>query len=57
MSCSRDGSAKLWDCGTKQCLGTFSGCGGDVNCCAMGTVGEGVDLGQPDTAPSEFSNF
>ena len=57
VSCSRDGSAKLWDCGTKQCLGTFSEGGGSVNSCAVGPVTEAVDLGQPDSVPSKFFNI
>ena len=52
VSSSRDGSAKLWDCGTKQCLGTVSECGGNVNSCDVGPTSEDVDLGQPDTVPS-----
>ena len=54
VSCSRDGTAKLWDCGTKQCLGTFSECGGSVNSCAIGAVSGAVELGQPDSTPSKI---
>ena len=54
VSCSRDGTAKLWDCGTKQCLGTFSECGGSVNSCSVGHVNDSVDLGQPDSTPSTY---
>lgn len=54
VSCSRDGTAKLWDCGTKQCLGTFSECGGIVNSCAVGAVSGAVELGQPESTPSKI---
>ena len=54
VSCSRDGTAKLWDCGTKQCLGTFSENGGNVNSCSVGAVNQSVDLGQPVSTSSKY---
>lgn len=53
MSCGRDGTAKLWDCSTQTCLGTFDECGGIVNCCNLGVPGSQIDLGTPKHAPDE----
>lgn len=55
VSCGRDGTAKLWDCGTQTCLGTIENCGGNVNCCGLGTPPECVDLGNPEHSPCRYS--
>lgn len=44
ISVSKDGSAKLWDCGQSACLSTLTSVEYDaINCCAIGPVA--TDLG------------
>lgn len=59
ISGSRDGTAKLWDCGQQTCLGTWTDLGGVVNDCAISTVKQTtLNLGQPEEPPSKsFADF
>jgi WD40 repeat protein len=54
ISCSRDGTAKLWDSGSQTCLGTFDECGGIVNGCSIGIPTSGFHLGAPDQPTSKY---
>ena len=51
LSASRDGTARLWDVGTQQCLATYAPEAGVVNQCCQGVVHEAIGLGQPEEAP------
>ncbi|KFZ69465.1 Proteasomal ATPase-associated factor 1, partial [Podiceps cristatus] len=53
LSCSRDGTARLWDCGKSACLGVIADCGSPVNGIAVGTADNSLNLGAPEKAPSE----
>ncbi|XP_077197315.1 proteasomal ATPase-associated factor 1 isoform X1 [Paroedura picta] len=53
VSSSRDGTARLWDCGRSACLGTVAECGSPVNGIAVGNADNTLNLGSPETAPSE----
>uniref|UniRef100_A0A8C5JJP5 Proteasomal ATPase-associated factor 1 n=1 Tax=Junco hyemalis TaxID=40217 RepID=A0A8C5JJP5_JUNHY len=53
LSCSRDGTARLWDCGHSSCLGTVADCGSPVNGMAVGTADSSLNLGSPESPPSE----
>ncbi|KAK3596932.1 hypothetical protein CHS0354_002499 [Potamilus streckersoni] len=53
VTCGRDGTARLWDVGQQSCLGIFSECGGDVNSCCLAHTSKDVDLGNPDSPPSD----
>ncbi|XP_067995363.1 proteasomal ATPase-associated factor 1 isoform X2 [Melanerpes formicivorus] len=53
LSCSRDGTARLWDCGKAACLGLVANCGAPVNSIAVGTADGSLNLGTPEKAPSE----
>lgn len=53
VSCSRDGTAKLWDVGQQSCLGTISECGGVLNSCAVGIPENRAMVDDPDTTPSD----
>ncbi|POI23954.1 hypothetical protein CIB84_012299, partial [Bambusicola thoracicus] len=53
LSCSRDGTARLWDCGKSSCLGVIADCGSPINGIAVGTADDSVNLGTPEKAPSE----
>ena len=56
VTCSRDGTAKLWDVGQQSCLGTFEEIGGDVNACSIGIPENSIDLGTPNISKSELSH-
>ncbi|XP_065601820.1 dnaJ homolog subfamily B member 13 isoform X4 [Cyrtonyx montezumae] len=53
LSCSRDGTARLWDCGKSACLGVIADCGSPINGIAVGTADDSVNLGTPENPPSE----
>nr|XP_013798799.1 PREDICTED: proteasomal ATPase-associated factor 1 [Apteryx mantelli mantelli] len=53
LSCSRDGTARLWDCGKSACLGVVADCGSPINGIAAGTADNSLNLGAPEKAPSE----
>ncbi|KAM6290492.1 proteasomal ATPase-associated factor 1-like [Porphyrio hochstetteri] len=53
LSCSRDGTARLWDCGSSSCLGVIADCGSPVNGIAVGAADSSLNLGSPEKAPSE----
>ncbi|KAF2974219.1 hypothetical protein EK904_013677 [Melospiza melodia maxima] len=53
LSCSRDGTARLWDCGQSSCLGTVADCGSPVNGIAVGAADSSLNLGSPESPPSE----
>ncbi|KAJ7418528.1 hypothetical protein WISP_58477 [Willisornis vidua] len=53
LSCSRDGTARLWDCGKSACLGVIADCGCPINGIAVGTANDSLNLGSPETPPSE----
>ncbi|NXJ72763.1 PAAF1 factor, partial [Rostratula benghalensis] len=53
LSCSRDGTARLWDCGKSACLGVIADCGSPVNGIAVGAADNSLNLGTPEKAPSE----
>lgn len=52
VSVSRDGTAKLWDCGRSSCLATFDDVeGGVINGCHIGVPSNDCDLGHPNVPP------
>lgn len=51
VSVSRDGTAKLWDCGRSACLATFDVEGGVINGCCLGVPSSDLNLGQPAVPP------
>ena len=52
LSVSRDGTAKLWDCGSSTCLSTLDDVhGGMINACSLADTASHIDL-QSDTANS-----
>ncbi|NXO69828.1 PAAF1 factor, partial [Phainopepla nitens] len=53
LSCSRDGTARLWDCGKSACLGVIADCGSPVNGIAAGAADSSLHLGTPEKPPSE----
>lgn len=53
LSCSRDGTARLWDCGKSACLGVIADCGSPVNGIAAGAADNSLNLGSPEKPPSE----
>lgn len=53
LSCSRDGTARLWDCGQSACLAVVADCGSPVNGIAVGAADNSVNLGAPEKTPSE----
>ncbi|NXL80072.1 PAAF1 factor, partial [Leptocoma aspasia] len=53
LSCSRDGTARLWDCGKSACLGIIADCASPVNGIAVGTADSSLNLGTPEKPPSE----
>ena len=53
LSCSRDGTARLWDCGKSACLGVIADCDSPVNGIAVGTADNSLNLGMPEKAPSK----
>lgn len=53
LSCSRDGTARLWDCGKSACLGVIADCGSPINGIAVGTADDSLNLGTPEKPPSK----
>ena len=51
VTCSRDGTARLWDVGRQAELYAWSDLGGEVNCCEIAVTDSCVHLGTADTAP------
>ena len=49
VSCSRDGSARLWDCGKAACLRTVADCEAEINACSLVTPNTAVQLGSHQT--------
>lgn len=54
VSGSRDGTARLWDCGRSACLGVIADCGSSINGVAVGTADNSINLGSPEQTPSEL---
>ncbi|XP_075227025.1 proteasomal ATPase-associated factor 1-like isoform X2 [Lycorma delicatula] len=53
ISVSKDGSAKLWDCGQSSCIDTLICTSSEVNCCAITSVSPSFPVGEPEDSPSE----
>ncbi|KAL7983123.1 hypothetical protein Chor_010465 [Crotalus horridus] len=53
VSSSRDGTARLWDCGRLTCLGVIADCGSPVNGIALNATDNSLNLGSPEELPSE----
>ncbi|XP_063807246.1 proteasomal ATPase-associated factor 1 isoform X1 [Pseudophryne corroboree] len=53
VSCSRDGTARLWDCGRSSCLAVVADCGVPINGLSLGLADNTVNLGAPETTPSD----
>ncbi|KAM3933928.1 proteasomal ATPase-associated factor 1 [Leptodactylus fuscus] len=53
VSCSRDGTARLWDCGKSACLAVVADCGASINGISVGVADNAIDLGTPETPPSD----
>ncbi|KAB1272225.1 Proteasomal ATPase-associated factor 1 [Camelus dromedarius] len=53
VSGSRDGTARLWDCGRSACLGVIADCGSSINGVAVGAADNSINLGSPEQMPSE----
>ncbi|XP_011900574.1 PREDICTED: proteasomal ATPase-associated factor 1 [Cercocebus atys] len=53
VSGSRDGTARLWDCGRSACLGVLADCGSSINGVAVGAADNSINLGSPEQMPSE----
>jgi len=50
VSASRDGTARLWDCGKSACLAKYAA-ESVINGCSLHTPAADIDLLQPDHAP------
>ncbi|KAM4047155.1 proteasomal ATPase-associated factor 1 isoform 2-T3 [Anomaloglossus baeobatrachus] len=53
VSCSRDGTARLWDCGKSSCLAVVAERGAAINGIAIGVADNTINLGTPETPPSD----
>ncbi|KFO24022.1 Proteasomal ATPase-associated factor 1 [Fukomys damarensis] len=51
VSGSRDGTARLWDCGRSACLGVIADCGSSINGVAVGAADNSINLGSPEQIP------
>ncbi|KAL4696620.1 hypothetical protein H8959_002318, partial [Pygathrix nigripes] len=51
VSGSRDGTARLWDCGRSACLGVLADCGSSINGVAVGAADNSINLGAPEQMP------
>lgn len=54
LSGSRDGTARLWDCGRSACLGVVADCGASINGVAVGAADNSINLGSPERMPSKW---
>lgn len=54
VSGSRDGTARLWDCGRSACLGVIADCGSSINGVAVGAADNSINLGCPEQMPSKL---
>lgn len=52
LSCSKDGTAKLWDCGSGACLATLSPESGCIN--AMNLMESQHAVGNSDAVPDGY---
>ena len=62
VSVSRDGTARLWDCGTQKCLYSWEDLdAGHINACDLGEPPDCMNLGlhtaQPGLYISPLSSF
>lgn len=59
LACSRDGTAKLWNCGRGECDYTLIDCGSVINACALGFQNStgSKDQMQLDGEIFEFTNL
>lgn len=53
ISSSRDGTARLWDCGMSTCLAVLADCGTPINGCSIGEAENTLNLGSPQHQPSK----
>ncbi|MBN3309538.1 PAAF1 factor, partial [Amia calva] len=53
VSCSRDGTARLWDCGKSACLAVVADCGPPINGCCVGVAENSINLGAPEEPTSD----
>jgi len=51
VSSSRDGTARLWDCGKSACLTAYTA-ESVINACCLHVPATDIDLLQPDHVPS-----
>jgi len=57
VSVSRDGTARLWDCGTQKCLGIWEDVeSGHLNACSVGKPADSVELGLYTAQPVEHES-
>ena len=54
-ACPRDGTTRLWGCGTSSCLSVVPTCSAPVNACAVSPVSEEVKLGEREDETSELT--
>ena len=54
VTCSRDGTARLWNCGNSKCLGILYKGADIINSCAISQVCNSVDLGSPEQPPRKM---
>jgi WD40 repeat protein len=57
VSGSRDGTARLWDCGRSACLGVIADCDSSINGVAVGAADNSINLGSPEQMPSKLSPY
>ncbi|MGH0179331.1 UNVERIFIED_CONTAM: hypothetical protein FKN15_001715, partial [Acipenser sinensis] len=53
LSCSRDGTARLWDCGKSVCLAVVADCGAPINGCSVGVADNTINQGSPEEPSSD----
>ena len=58
VSVSRDGSARLWDCGQSSCIGTFTVADNHIiNGCCLGVPSTDFSLPAPEVLPGQLCNL